>query len=640
MLHATKQISSVLSFVRSCYTIQHFYTFKSSSNQTANSKLHTGLNMKIILQRIIEMKFKVFKMSLYILALFLIASPIPLGNIVMKAYSQDPLFDPNKYEPNTPDQSGDDDTGGGDLENDTSADDTFDFGSTDDFGSTGDFGSSDFSTDEFSSPDFSTDEFSTGLSNGSNLVTTLSNSTGDSINGQLAVSGNRVYVIWEDKTDGGNDVFFIRSDDGSTYGEPKKVNTAAGKSSNPSLAVSGNVVYVAWNQVTEAGANDIFVSTSLDNGNNFEEPKNLLVNSNEPIHPKLMVSKNITYVTWNQVTEAGANDIFVSSSLDNGNNFEEPFNISNNSGESINPQIFANNGNIYLVWNDNTIGGNNEVYFTKKSSNDSSFEKEINLSNNTGNSLNPKIYATLDNVNIVWEDSSPTNQSNQEILFARSNNSGLGFGKSINLSNNTGESLNPTITGSGPNIYVAWTDSTPGNNDLLFARSTNNGITFGNFTNLSNTTGDSYGQSLISSGTNVYLSWSDAEAGNGDTLFISSINNGDTFGTTKNLSNNQDKSTFPQISLIGDREIVLWRDDTVTNKGEIMITDKVSNAVDFTGGFATDQFATDQFPTEQFPSEQFPTEQFPSEQLPTEQFPPPGELPEDQFPTEQFPPPD
>ena len=556
----------------------------------------------------------------------------------MKVYSQDPLFDPNKYEPTTT-GTGDDPTPDEDetMDNDTSSGD-LDFGSSD-LGSTDEFGSSDFSTDfstdEFSSPDFSTDEFSTALSNESGLVTSLSNSTGDSVNAQFAVSGNRVYVIWEDKTDVGTDVFFIRSDDGSTYGEPKKVNTADGKSSNPSLAVSGNAVYVAWSQATDAGANDIFVSTSLDNGNKFEEPHNVPVGSTEPLYPKLMISKNITYVVWSQATDAGANDIFVSTSLDNGNKFEEPFNISNNGGESVNPQIHETNGNIYLVWTDNSVGGNNEIYLARKNSNATSFEKEINLSNNAGNSLNPKVYATLDNINIVWEDSSPSNQSNQDILFARSNNSGVQFGEFINLSNNTGESLNPTISGSGSNIYVSWTDSSPGNNDILFARSTNNGITFGNFTNLSNTTGDSYGQTLITSGTYVYLSWSDAEAGNGDTLFISSNNNGATFGTIKNLSNNQDKSSFPQISLIGDREIVLWRDDTVTNKGEIMITDKVSNAVDFTGGFGTDPFATDTFSsdpfgTEQFPTEQFPSEDIPSEQFPTEQFPPPAEFPEDQ----------
>ena len=584
------------------------------------------------------MKFSGFLLVLFMLAVCLTASQIASEKLVMNAYSQDPLFDPNKYEPTTPDQPGEDDIpGDDDLENDTSASDPFDYGdmgdsSNSDFGSS-DFGSSDFSSDEFSSPDFSTDEFSSGVSNESNLVTTLSNSIGDSLNGQFAVAGNRVYVVWEDKTDEGNDVFFIRSDDGSAYGEPKKVNSAAGKASNPSIVVSGNVVYVVWNQITDAGTNDIFISTSLDNGNKFEEPHNLQAKSTEPLNPKLMVARNITYVAWNQITDAGTNDIFISTSLDNGNKFEEPFNISSNEGDSLNPQIYSSNGNIYLVWNDDSMGGNSEIFFAKKNANSSSFEKAINLSNNVGNSLNPKLYATLNSVNIVWEDSSPSNQSNQDILFTRSNNSGLEFGKYINLSNNTGESLNPTIAGSGSNIYVAWTDSSQGNNDILFARSTNNGFTFSNFTNLSNTTGDSYGQNIISSGTYVYLSWSDAEVGNGDILLISSNNNGATFGTIKNLSNNQDKSLFPQVSLIGDREIVLWRDDTVRNKGEIMITDKASNAIDFTDRLGSDQFAADQlgtgqFPTEEFPSEQIPGEEFPSEQIPGEEFTPQGQSPQ------------
>ena len=56
-----------------------------------------------------------------------------------------------------------------------------------------------------------------------------------------------------------------------------------------------------------------------------------------------------------------------------------------------------------------------------------------------------------------------TTPGNIDILFAASNNNGTSFGTPINLSNNTGDSFNPQIAASGNNVYVTWEDSTPGN---------------------------------------------------------------------------------------------------------------------------------------------------------------------------------
>ena len=79
-----------------------------------------------------------------------------------------------------------------------------------------------------------------------------------------------------------------------------------------------------------------------------------------------------------------------------------------------------------------------------------------------------------------------------DIFFAASNNNGTSFGTPINLSNNTGGSFNPQIAASGNNVYVTWEDSTPGNIDIFFAASNNNGTSFSTPINLSNNTGGSF----------------------------------------------------------------------------------------------------------------------------------------------------
>ena len=100
----------------------------------------------------------------------------------------------------------------------------------------------------------------------------------------------------------------------------------------------------------------------------------------------------------------------------------------------------------------------------------------INVSNNTGFSLNPQIATSGNNVHVTWQDGTP---GNQDIFFAVSTNNGRNFGTPINLSNNAGGSEVPQIAASGSNVYVTWEDTTPGNRDIFFAVSNNNGTSFG-----------------------------------------------------------------------------------------------------------------------------------------------------------------
>ena len=104
-----------------------------------------------------------------------------------------------------------------------------------------------------------------------------------------------------------------------------------------------------------------------------------------------------------------------------------------------------------------------------------------------------------------------TTPGNVDIFFAASNNNGISFSTPINLSNNTGISANPQIAASGNNVYVTWEDdTTPGNADIFFAVSNNNGTSFGTPINLSNNTGFSNNPQIATSGNNnVYVTWAD-----------------------------------------------------------------------------------------------------------------------------------
>jgi hypothetical protein len=106
----------------------------------------------------------------------------------------------------------------------------------------------------------------------------LSNTVGHSLDLSIAVSGDNVYVVWqEDQQDslGNHEIFYIRSTDaGAMFDSVINISDNAAFSGAPSIAASGNNVYVVWidqgavDQGT--GGQDIFYRRSTDGGTSFE----------------------------------------------------------------------------------------------------------------------------------------------------------------------------------------------------------------------------------------------------------------------------------------------------------------------------------------------------------------------------------
>jgi tricorn protease-like protein len=102
------------------------------------------------------------------------------------------------------------------------------------------------------------------------------------------------------------------------------------------------------------------------------------------------------------------------------------------------------------------------------------------------------------------------------------------------------------IATSGGNVYIVWfTDKgTPNSNgEVMFKASTDSGKTFGNKTNLSNTPNvDSINAEISAAGTNVYVSWWERNATNNEPVLRISNDNGKTFGEIIKLSGNSTTS--------------------------------------------------------------------------------------------------
>ena len=385
------------------------------------------------------------------------------------------------------------------------------------------------------------------------------------------------YGLIETTTTGKADIYFRRSNN-SGYSFPDAIknlsNNLGGPSTpppQPQIDASGNNVYVVWHDTTTTTStssvpakDDIFLTKSTDGGAIFSDTINL---SNENLAPQVAVSGSNVYVMWVDET-TGNRDILFKRITDSGATFSNtPINLSNNTEFSSHPQIAASGNNVYVIWFDRTTG-NGDIYFRRSTDSGATFRDTINLSNDTGMSGSPQIAVSGNNVYVVWYDNriNENSQIFDEIYFKRSTDGGASFSNTpINLSNTTGGSYSPQIAASGNNVYVVWRDQTTGNADIFFARSTDGGVTFNSIPiNLSNNTGRSAEPQIAVSGNNVYVVWHDTTDtvvfGNEDIFFKRSTNNGATFSNTINLSMNAAKSLYPQIAISGNNVYVVWTD--------------------------------------------------------------------------------
>ena len=95
------------------------------------------------------------------------------------------------------------------------------------------------------------------------------------------------------------------------------------------------------------------------------------------------------------------------------------------------------------------------------------------------------------------------------------------------------------IATSGDNIYITWWSNKTGNEEVMFRASTDNGATFGDKINLSNTTAaDSDDAEIAASGDNVYVSWWERNETSDTPVARVSNDNGATFGPMLMLATN------------------------------------------------------------------------------------------------------
>ena len=116
---------------------------------------------------------------------------------------------------------------------------------------------------------------------------------------EIEALGNSVYLVWTQHLSGNNnDVFFIkRTDGGSSFTDKKNLSVNDGASIRPKLEINGNSIYVVWED-TSQGNNEVLFKRSIDGGNSFGKWINLSNNPKASTSPDIGSFGNNVYAIW------------------------------------------------------------------------------------------------------------------------------------------------------------------------------------------------------------------------------------------------------------------------------------------------------------------------------------------------------
>jgi hypothetical protein len=269
----------------------------------------------------------------------------------------------------------------------------------------------------------------------------------------------------------------------------------------------------------------------------------------------LLLSSTIVMATSNSILPSAAYAI----------SFGSTKNLSNNDGDSLDPQIEASGNNVYTVWGDDS-GVDADTFFKRSDTSGDSFQSTKDLSNGkNGEAVEQHIAKEGNNVYVVWSEGVG---ADRDIYFKRSTNNGASFGSTINLSNDDGFSEKPEIAVVGDNVYVVWVDASSDEqgdqqSQLFFKRSTNDGASFGSLKKL-DIIRESLFPRIAASDNNVYIAVTGGSEDHEEVFFGKSTNKGSSFSEFISINNNVQNSSAPEIAAEGSNVYIIWTDGSLT----------------------------------------------------------------------------
>ena len=334
----------------------------------------------------------------------------------------------------------------------------------------------------------------------------------------IVTSGDTLHVVWYDMRDGNYEIYYKRSTDGGINWEADtRLTNNAALSSDPCIAVSGNIVHVTWMDDRNTGNREIYYKRSEDGGSTWGADTRLTNAIHSSEYSSIAISGSVLHVAWydkrDDPTGNGDGEIYYKRSTDGGLTWENDTRLTVKSGYAGFPCIVASGSLVHIAWED-ARNGNGNIYYKRSTDGGLTWGADIQLTNDPADQWDPCLALSDSVIHVVWQDNR-NGSNNYEIYYKCSADAGVTWGQDTRLSTAAGNSLYPTIAVSGSLVHIVWEDDRyNGMLKIFYKQSVNAGISWGEETQLTNASGNSYTPFIALSDSVVHIAWDDDRDGN------------------------------------------------------------------------------------------------------------------------------
>jgi hypothetical protein len=349
----------------------------------------------------------------------------------------------------------------------------------------------------------------------------------------------------------------------------QRLTTALGGAYGPKLAVKNKNLHLIWwdrrnvPSTSLVMAGDIFYKTSPDGGQSWSQDFKISTKPNASTPDIAVGTSNIAHIVWHTMITTNVFEIFY---WNTGMSLGGEMQLTLSNTFLLSPKIAVNGTFIHIIYTD--IWQN--LYYMHSPFNGApgTWSVPIVISTTSFFTTWHDIEVDGNTVHVTWTDSRnwTINNSNYEIYYRNSTNSGIAWNPDIRISNATNQSYAPSIANTTTKLHVFWFDHRTANQDIYYNNSLkNSGIWNNTQTSIATWPSSKSTTKLSVAGENfnVHLAWLDirhAYFGTYDIYYNSSSDEGNTWQSTDKQITVTHTVQDLDVAAEGGKAYIVWQD--------------------------------------------------------------------------------
>ncbi len=340
----------------------------------------------------------------------------------------------------------------------------------------------------------------------------------------LVWTGTGYGVAWSDFRDGDGDfdeIYFARlSGSGAKIGDDLRETAAPFGSSSPRITWTGSGYGLVWQDMRNSisaleGHWEVYFAYLNADGVKVSDDVRVTDNASD-----LLSDSSEPSVTWTGsefgIAWRGASDIYFVRLDPSGARIGSAVRVTAPPGGGLHPAIVWTGTEYGLIWvhyHDSIV----DILFTRLDATGARMGPDVLVSSALNDiDAAPALIWTGSEYGIAWRDG---RARNPEIFLARLTASGLKVGDDIRVTNDPGQSMNPSLVWTGSEYAVAWADDRDGNFETYLALVDGTGVKSGPDLRVTTDTAYSASPVLAWSGSEFAMTWRDSRPGNNEIFF-------------------------------------------------------------------------------------------------------------------------